>query len=207
MFYKMSSEEEDRFFHHSQMSLRRCAAGVEQGGRAPQGSILCCLWSTELQGHCSLHPLLLCPFVHALSSLMQVVVCIWGLPGGSGLVGQRAQCQWCAESELDSGRREFGNNQLRTGEKFWGYQSQSLKNPTCPIKRGYCFTGVLLSSVQCTLQGRQISYRTDGVLRLCIAFLEIGACIFLACSPCFHITSCARVLRTHLEFIGHLAPI
>lgn len=32
MFYKRSSKEEDKFFHHSKMSLRRFTAGVEERG-------------------------------------------------------------------------------------------------------------------------------------------------------------------------------
>lgn len=41
MFYKRSSKEEDKFFHHSKMSLKRFTAGVEEGGSVLWGALGC----------------------------------------------------------------------------------------------------------------------------------------------------------------------
>lgn len=64
-----------------------------------------------------------------------------------------------------------------------------LYNSTCPIGGEYPVTGAPCS-VEFPPEGQQLSHWTGGILRLCIAFLEMGACVFFALSPSFHLISC-----------------
>lgn len=84
-----------------------------------------------------------------------------------------------------------GTGKLKIWGIVYGQQSQKLYNSTCPVGREYHVTGAPCSSVEFTPEGQQISHWTGGILRLCIAFLEMGACVFFALSPSFHLTLCA----------------
>lgn len=110
----------------------------------------------------------------------------------------------CLGGLLDSGRLKSPTLQMlqnvsRNGKlKIWGIvlglTVSKLYNSTCPVRREYHFTGASCASVEFTPEGRQISHWTGGILRLCIAFLEMGACVFFAHSPCFRITSYTSIL-------------
>lgn len=144
MFYKRSAKEEDKFFHHSKMSLRRFTAGVEARGweaacfGQPRAVLCHCL----LQKHgrdspcqsCG-HPALLtcfsfspvctpCPPWHNLSFLFGwfALAIGWQSCDGSMCKGLSG---WCAGGELDSGRTEklqsvLGNGKLKIWGTIWG---------------------------------------------------------------------------------------
>lgn len=105
------------------MSPRRCAAGVEEGGRAQRAwaAPLCPLLLPASEARSHGHVARGSPSPRYVFSALPGVNCLF-LGGGFQLAVGWQGCErgvrLCAEGELDSGRSEFGSGKFKIGEQF-----------------------------------------------------------------------------------------